>query len=31
MEENGETSRTFTWQSAITNMGMIKYRKQGEL
>lgn len=29
--ENGETSRTFAWQSAITNMGMIKYRKQGEL
>ena len=29
--ENGDTSRTFTWQSAITNMGMIKYRKQGEL
>ena len=28
--EDGETSRTFTWQSAITNMGMIKYRKQGE-
>ena len=28
--ENGETTRTFTWQSAITNMGMIKYRKQGE-
>ena len=29
--ENGETTRTFTWQSTITNMGMIKYRKQGEL
>ena len=28
--EDGETSRTFTWQSAITKMGMIKYRKQGE-
>ena len=28
--EDGETTRTFTWQSAITNMGMIKYRKQGE-
>lgn len=28
--ENGENTRTFTWQSAITNMGMIKYRKQGE-
>ena len=29
--KNGETTRTFTWQSTITNMGMIKYRKQGEL
>lgn len=29
--QNGETTRTFTWQSTITNMGMIKYRKQGEL
>ena len=29
--QDGETTRTFTWQSTITNMGMIKYRKQGEL
>ena len=29
--QDGEKTRTFTWQSAITNMGMIKYRKQGEL
>ena len=28
--EDGETSRTFTWQSAITKTGVIKYRKQGE-
>ena len=28
--EDGNTSRTFTWQSVITDMGMIKYRKQGE-
>ncbi len=28
--EDGETSRTFAWQSVITKMGMIKYRKQGE-
>ena len=28
--QDGETTRTFTWQSAITNQGMVKYRKQGE-
>lgn len=28
--KNGDTSRTFTWQSVISDMGMIKYRKQGE-
>lgn len=27
--EDGETSRTFTWQSGLTKSGMIKYRKQG--
>ena len=29
--ENGNTSRTFTWQSTLSNMGQIRYRKQGEL
>ena len=29
--EDGDTSRTFTWQSTLSNMGQIRYRKQGEL
>ena len=28
---NGETTRTFTWQSALTDEGYIKWRKYGEL
>ena len=28
---NGENTRTFTWQSALTDEGYIKWRKYGEL
>ena len=28
--ENGETSRTFTWQTKPTDQGFLKYRKEGE-
>lgn len=27
--ENGDTTRTFTWQSEITDEGFLKYRRQG--
>lgn len=29
--QNGDTTRTFTWQSTVTKDGFLKYRKQGEL
>ena len=29
--KDGETTRTFTWQSALTDEGYIKWRKRGEI
>lgn len=29
--KDGETTRTFTWQSVLTDEGFVKYRKRGEI
>ena len=29
--KDGETTRTFTWQSALTDEGYFKWRKRGEI
>ena len=28
--KDGDSTRTFTWQSSVTHTGFLKYRKKGE-